>query len=221
MLNCIVSRNVMQRMDLHWLMSRLSERLKAPLPGSQAHETLRATPLGGIPSFVHKAPPKPGSVIILLHEEAGIIKFPLIKRPQYLGAHSNQVSLPGGKAELDENAIETAVREAEEEIGVPRDSMNVLGTLSTFFVIPSNFMVTPVVAVTSQPSFKPDSREVAKILQGDLQLLVHDAAIQTSEILAANLYRMEAPHFLFEDEIVWGATAMILNEFRMIVREII
>jgi len=208
-------------MDFHQVASSLKERLKAPLPGSGAHEPLRATPLGAIPNFVHKAPPKPGSVIILLHEESGIIKFPLIKRPQYLGAHSNQVSLPGGKTEPDESPIETAIREAEEEIGVPRDSMDVLGTLSTFFVIPSNFMVTPVVAVTSQPSFKPDSREVAKILQGDLQLLLSDEAIQTTEILAANIYPMQAPHFLFEDEIVWGATAMILNEFRMVVRELI
>jgi 8-oxo-dGTP pyrophosphatase MutT (NUDIX family) len=209
-------------MNFEALTERIERRLREPLPGVLAHEPLRASPVGTtIPNFSHKTDPKPGSVIILLHQECGKIKFPMIKRPQYLGAHSNQVSLPGGKAEVGESAIETALREAEEEIGVERNTMNVLGTLSDFFVIPSNFIVTPVIATTSNPSFHPDSREVAKILQGDVDLLLHEEAIQTKEILAANTYRMMAPHFLFENEIVWGATAMMLNEFRMILREII
>jgi 8-oxo-dGTP pyrophosphatase MutT (NUDIX family) len=208
-------------MELSELVLKMAARFKDPLPGSLAHEPLRATSLGGLPNFAHKTGPKPGSVIILLHQEGNHIKFPLIKRPQYLGAHSNQVSLPGGKAEPDETPVETALREAEEEIGVSRNTMNVIGSLSTFFVIPSNFMVTPVIATTSNPSFYPDSREVAKILQGDIESLIRENAIQTKEIIAANTYRMMAPHFLFEDEIVWGATAMMLNEFRMILREII
>jgi 8-oxo-dGTP pyrophosphatase MutT (NUDIX family) len=209
-------------MTIETLAERLEKRLAEQLPGSIAHEPLRASPIGNaIPNFAHKAGPKPGSVIILLYQDSGKIKFPLIKRPQYLGAHSNQVSLPGGKAEPDESPVITAIREAEEEIGVARDTMRVLGTLSDFFVIPSNFMVTPVIATTSNPSFHPDSREVAKILQGDIDLLIQENAIQTKEILAANTYRMMAPHFLFEDEIVWGATAMMLNEFRMILRDVI
>jgi 8-oxo-dGTP pyrophosphatase MutT (NUDIX family) len=209
-------------MNFETLAERIAKRLSEPLPGNLAHEPLRASPLGTpIPNFTHKAGPKPGSVIILLHEHEGKIKFPLIKRPQYLGAHSNQVSLPGGKAESGETPIETALREAEEEIGVSRNTMNVLGTLSDFFVIPSNFMVTPVIATTSNPLFHPDSREVAKILQGDIESLIHEEAIQTKEILAANTYRMMAPHFLFEEEIVWGATAMMLNEFRAVLKEVI
>jgi NUDIX domain len=106
-------------MTLDQLTQYLTQRLQAPLPGSLAHEPLRAKPSGSIiPDFTHKLPPKPGSVLILLYEEAGSIKFPLIKRPQYLGAHSGQVSLPGGKAEAGETVIETALREGEEEIGI-------------------------------------------------------------------------------------------------------
>ncbi len=190
-------------MELHSLALKLTERLKAPLPGVLAHDLLRATPIGDmIPNFSHKSPPRPGSVIILLYEQDGQIKFPMIKRPQYLGAHSNQVSFPGGKADKDELPVETAIRETEEEIGVERSAIDVLGTLSTFFVIPSNFIVTPVVAITKSPEFKPDSREVAKILQGDLTQLIHPDAIQTKEILAAGTFRMMAPHFEFENEIV-------------------
>jgi 8-oxo-dGTP pyrophosphatase MutT (NUDIX family) len=131
------------------------------------------------------------------------------------------VSFPGGKADPGESPIVTALRETEEEIGIDRNEIKVIGTLSPFFVIPSNFMVTPVVATVMNPVFKADSREVAKILHGDLERLIKPDAIQTKEILAAGTFRMMAPHFEFEGEVVWGATAMILNEFRIILREII
>ncbi|HLZ17686.1 MAG TPA: hypothetical protein VKQ08_11625, partial [Cyclobacteriaceae bacterium] len=71
-------------MNLVPLADKLAQRLLKPLPGSIAHEPLRATPAGPMrPKFEHKLPPKPGSVLILLYEEAGKIKFPLTKRPEY------------------------------------------------------------------------------------------------------------------------------------------
>jgi len=209
-------------MNLISLSERLSIRLTQPLPGSVAHEPMRATSVGSIrPKFEHRLPPKPGSVLILLYEDEGKIKFPLTKRPEYLGAHAGQISLPGGKAEPGENYIQTALREGEEEIGVPSTDLKVIGRLSDFFVIPSNFLIVPVVAYTlKKPVFVPQESEVVKILEGSLDDLVRDDAIQTKEILAAKMYPMLAPHFLIENEIVWGATAMMLNELRMIVREI-
>lgn len=199
----------------------LADRLKNPLPGQLAHELLRATPIGLIkPKFEHTVPVKQGSVIILLYEQEGRTFFPLTKRPDYLGAHGGQISLPGGKAEPGESVFDTALREAEEEIGVVRNQIEIVGTLSEFFVIPSNFMVTPVVAyLRDSPQFKPDPKEVVRILNGSLDQLVRDDAVHTKEILAAKIYPMLAPHFEIEDEVVWGATAMILNEFRMVVRE--
>lgn len=209
-------------MKLQELTSYLSKRLQSPLPGALAHEPLRARPSGSIiPDFTHKLPPKPGSVLILLYEEDGNIKFPLIKRPQYLGAHSGQVSLPGGKAEPGETIIETALREGEEEIGIHASEVNVLGTLSEFFVMPSNFMVTPVVGfLQGSPQFRADQHEVERILQADMQDLLRMDAIREKEILAAGRFQMLAPHFEIEHEIVWGATAMMLNEFRMMLQEI-
>lgn len=200
------------------LTSFLAQRLREPLPGSASHEPLRATPIGSnIPTFNRKLPPKPGSVLILLYEENGAIKFPLIKRPEYLGAHSGQVSLPGGKAEEGENAIETALREGEEEIGIKARDVRVIGTLSNFFVIPSNFIVTPVVGFLSGPPiFKADNHEVERILQAALLDLLQPDAIKEREILAAGRFSMRAPHFEIENEVVWGATAMMLNEFRSI-----
>ena len=157
----------------------LSKRLKEPLPGSVAHEPLRATPIGNlIPKFEHKTNPKPGSVLILLYPYENEIWFPLIQRPIYTGAHSGQISLPGGKAEQGENIIETALREGQEEIGVDPKTISVIGQLSDFFVIPSNFLVSPIIGFTeTKPSFIPDNKEVEHILQGQLSSLIQDNAI--------------------------------------------
>jgi 8-oxo-dGTP pyrophosphatase MutT (NUDIX family) len=209
--------------DFDTLMGRLAQRITQPLPGATAHIPLRAMPMGDLkPVFEHKLPPKPGSVLILLYPEENSIKFPLTLRADYLGAHSGQISLPGGKSEPGESDVETALRECEEEIGVRRQAVKVIGKLSDFFVIPSNIMVTPVIGtIEKRPAFVADPVEVVKILEGDVYELVRDDAIRQKEILAAGHYRMMAPHFEIGGEVVWGATAMILNELRTILREII
>lgn len=205
------------------LLDQLQQRLQQPLPGAEAHEPLRATPTGLIkPKFDHSLPPKLGSVMILLYPDGGQIKFPLTKRHEYLGAHGGQVSLPGGKAEPGETAIETALRETEEEIGVKAQQIKVIGELSQFFVMPSNFMVIPVVGFVEQrPVYQAQQSEVVRIIEGDISDLIRPDAIRTKEILAAKMYPMLAPHFEIEGEVVWGATAMMLNELRVIVKEIL
>lgn len=204
------------------LIRKLEIRLQQPLPGATAHEVMRATPIGSnIPNFEHQFPAKPGSVLILLYPYKEQIYFPLIQRPHYTGAHSGQVSLPGGKAEPGENAVETALREGEEEIGISPLQVNVLGKLSDFFVIPSNFLVTPVVGFTDfKPEFKADPVEVERIIIGNLSHVLREDAIRTKEIIAAGRYSMLAPHFEIDNQIVWGATAMMLNELRQIVKEL-
>jgi len=202
------------------LVERLRQSLKGPLPGALAHEPLRATPIGELrPNFEHRTPPKPGSVLILLYPDRGEIKFPLTKRPEYLGAHSGQVSFPGGKAEPGETVVETALREGEEEIGIRSSDIEVIGQLSEFFVIPSNFLVTPVVGIQrSRPVFSPDPIEVVRVLEGTIGNIIRDDAVAVRDITAARIYNLRAPHFLIDDEIVWGATAMMLNELREVVR---
>jgi 8-oxo-dGTP pyrophosphatase MutT (NUDIX family) len=208
--------------DFEQWTNKLRHRLTLPLPGPAAHDRMRATPVGELkPVFENRLVPRPGSVLILLYPHEGQIKFPLTLRADYLGAHSGQVSLPGGKAEPGEDSVETALRECEEEIGVSRTMMEVLGRLSDFFVIPSNFMVVPIVAVSpKRPEFKADPVEVVKILEGNLKDLTRADAIRQKEILAAGKYRMMAPHFEIDGAVVWGATAMMLNELRTLLLEI-
>lgn len=209
-------------MNFESFIGSLELRMGQKLPEPSAHELLRAKPIGHlIPKFEHKLPPKQGSVLILLYEDNGSIKFPLIKRSTYTGAHSGQVSLPGGKVEPDENIFQAALREAEEEIGVRRQDIQVIGKLSDFNVLPSNFLVTPVVAsINYVPDFIPDNHEVEKVIQAELAGLLAEGAIQEKEILVAGVYTLMAPHFLIDNEVVWGATAMILNELRVIIKEL-
>lgn len=202
--------------------SFLQSRLTGTLPGDAAHSLMRARAVDKrFPNFTHTLAPRPGAVLILLYPDGDKIRFPIIRRQEYVGAHSGQVSLPGGKTEAGENAIETALRESEEEIGVNRNLPRVIGQLSNFFVIPSNFLITPIVATIDHvPTFKPDPYEVAAVLSADLDSLVDDHAILEAEIIAAGQYKMLAPHFILDGAMVWGATAMILNEFRHLLREL-
>lgn len=210
-------------MTFERLIRKLELRLGQELPAALAHEVMRAVDATGRPpQFKHTVPPKPGAVLILIYPGVdGAIYFPLEKRAEYPGAHSGQVSLPGGKGELGENAIQTALREAEEELGIHPSHVTVLGVLSNFFVVPSNFMVTPVVAYAAKrPEFIADKVEVARILEGDIRSLLPAEAIHISEIIVAKTYKLQAPHFIIDNEMVWGATAMMLNEFRMILSEV-
>ncbi|HEY9489042.1 MAG TPA: CoA pyrophosphatase [Chryseosolibacter sp.] len=209
-------------MDFGELCSKLKERLGHPLPGRQAHDVFLAKPVGDVRPLVdRKLPPKPGGVIILLYEDQGIVKFPLIKRPDYPGAHGGQISLPGGKAEKGEDAIQTALRECEEEIGVDRYAIRVLGKLSDFYVMASNYLVTPIVSfIEHKPVFRPDPYEVSRIVEARLEDVEGVDTVKEKEILAAGKYRMIAPHFEVDSEIVWGATAMMLNEFRVILNQL-
>jgi len=207
-------------MELGFLVDKLKQRLQLSLPGNLAHEAFKAIPVGTRLSFKHQDSPRPGSVLILLYEQNGI-RFPLIKRPVYAGTHSGQVSFPGGKAEAGEDVYQTALREGQEEIGIDPVQVEVIGRLSEFFVIASNFVVTPIVGVLhGTPAFTPDPFEVSRILNGNLADIINDDAVLEKEIIVGD-FQLRAPYFDIEQEVVWGATAMMLNEFRMIVKEIL
>jgi len=200
---------------------KLTSTLQGDLPGALAHEVMRAVPIGSFKlKFEYPTPPKPGSVLILLYQKEGKIFFPLTKRPDYQGAHGGQISLPGGKMEPGEDSITTALRECEEEIGISASDIHIIGKLSEFFVIPSNYLVTPVVGfIKVDPVFKPDPVEVEKIILGNVNDLISDDAIKSKEILAAGRFPLTAPYFDFEEQTVWGATAMMLNELREVIRK--
>lgn len=181
---------------------------------------MRAIPKGQpFPAFRFHEPPRPGGVVIMLYERDNKILFPLTKRPPYSGIHGGQVSLPGGKAEADEDPVTAALREGWEEVGVKPDQLSVLGKLSPFLVVPSNFMIQPVVTFSDKElHFVPDRHEVERVLIADLGALMEPDAVLNREIVVRGQFRVNAPCFDVEGETVWGATAMILSELREVIR---
>ncbi len=200
----------------------LEKRLLKPLPGRGAQELMAPRPINERRFREDPTnPAKPGGVMVLLYPYNGEIYMPLTKRPVYTGAHSGQVSLPGGKVEkTDLDIIHTALRETEEEIGVSNESIQVLGQLTELFIIASNFKVYPTVGVVRElPLLKPDAKEVVKILTPSLSEL-RDVKRRSTKTMHFPPYTIESPYFDIEGEVVWGATAMIISELLHIVDDI-
>lgn len=160
--------------------------------------------------------------MILLYEENGVIRFPLIQRSEYRGVHSGQIALPGGKAEdSDEDLIETAVREAHEELGIDPQKIDIVGSLTSFFVAASNFQVLPVVAYAKEfPQFVPDEREVAGVVIADLSAMIDPHTVKEKKITPAEGITFDAPYYDLNGQVVWGATAMMLSEFVTLTKSI-
>lgn len=168
---------------------------------------------------------RPSAVMILICDDGhGNLFIPLTLRPSYNGAHSGQVSLPGGKFDAEDGDLQhTALRECYEEIGV-REDVELLGTLTRLYIPVSHFMVTPFVGIChrSNPAFIPHEREVKSIVRLTLtELLAADSVKQGPVSIDGNdTLQMDAPYFLSEDYKIWGATAMILSELKAVLEAI-
>ena len=143
------------------------------------------------------------------------LKIVFIRRGEYVGIHSGQIAFPGGRYEDDDaDLCETAMREAEEEIGVARDSYEIIGQLSDLYVPPSNFLVRAFVAYAPQrPSYIADPREVQEVIELDFSHFFNSTNIKVKDFPAHNsLNNTSAPYFDVEGVTIWGATAMMLTE---------
>ncbi|MCD4789045.1 MAG: CoA pyrophosphatase [Bacteroidales bacterium] len=208
--------------DFQNFIDKLEERLKKPLPGIGAF--LKMAPenrFKELQSSYDTSKAIPGSVLILLFPENKSVKTILILRQQYEGVHSGQVSFPGGRKEKDDKSlIETALRESEEEVGINADKVMVIGNLTEIYIPPSNFLVLPVVGyMLIKPNFKADKSEVAKILEVDLSSLFDKNIIKKKEFDGRG-YKIKAPYYDIQEQIVWGATAMILSELLEVIKSI-
>jgi 8-oxo-dGTP pyrophosphatase MutT (NUDIX family) len=201
----------------------LEQRLGKPLPGRSAQ--LKMSSLARIQQLLRFSAPEdaiPSSVLLLLYPFEGTIGLVLMLRPEYSGIHSGQISLPGGKfEETDESLIYTALREAHEEIGIDPIKVQIIGQLTEIYIPPSNFMVTPIVGYhVSRPDFIADPNEVSRIIEIRLDELLDPRNRQMKKIKLSIGLSIKAPSYCINGNIIWGATAMILSEFREIVSEL-
>lgn len=204
---------------LEALSKKLKYRLSLPLPGIEAQLKMahveRRLNLSRIkiPDYARM-----GAVLILLFEEEGSVKTCFIERTQYDGVHSGQIAFPGGKKEPDETLEQTALRETEEEVGVNRHHITVLGQLTELYIPPSNFLVHPFVgSVGYRPQFLPQVTEVAEVVEVNIDELGDVRLRGEKKIMLSNGNMVHTPYYSLHGKTVWGATAMIISEFLEVV----
>jgi len=212
---------------------KLKNRLDSPLrPAEKAQKLMESSARTKEFSFQYKERKKTrvAAVLILLYpfeDENGNEKFdwkmPLVLRPQYEGMHNHggQIGLPGGgREEQDENLMMTAIRETQEEIGVIVPKINILGALSDLYIPPSDSLVTPFVGfLDSKPNFVLDPKEVDRIIEAPLSSLKNPQLRLQKQVTLANKIILDVPYFALNEDSIWGATAMMLNEFLHLIEE--
>ncbi len=166
-------------------------------------------------NYQHHLPLKKAAVLIGLidnPEHDSGLQVLLTKRSSHLKHHPSQVSFPGGKAEQeDDNLIATALREAQEEIGLDPNFVTVIGQLPTYEII-SGYQVTPIVAIIDrQPNYQQDDNEVAEIFQVPLQHFLQGDSHRC--ITSFRRGRHHNIHFYpYKHYNIWGATAAMLKD---------
>ncbi|MEO6039871.1 MAG: CoA pyrophosphatase [Saprospiraceae bacterium] len=205
----------------------LAERLLHPLPGQPAQYKMaslrRVEELG-----LRSTPPpdvKTAAVLLLLFTQQGTWHLSLIQRTVNLkDRHSGQISFPGGRYEpADGSLANAALREAHEEMGILPERVRLLGALTTLYVPVSNFVVHPFVGVINDgepPDFVPQPGEVAIILTPPLEIFLNEQNRKMTDMtIAEGITLRNVPYFEVEDRVLWGATAMMLNEFLEVLTE--
>ncbi len=196
--------------------------LRQPLPGMVAHKGMWVQDeTSRFESHNMVARAKHSAVTLLLYPEQDDIYFLLMQRVNSKGVHSGQVSLPGGKKEPSESLLQTAMREMQEETNIQLAPEDYVGQLSPLYVPPSNFLIYPYVAYLPQkPQWKANPQEVDMLFSASLHTFLQP---DTCTSFVANAYvhkqlvEAEVPAFCLNNKMVWGATAMILNEFKVLV----
>ena len=194
----------------------LSNKLETPLPGWNAQKKMMIIP--NKYSTRDESKEKPASVLLLLYPSGENWFFFLTVRSQNVEHHKGQISLPGGVAKDNESNESTAIRETNEEIGVDENVIKVIGNLTPFYVPVSNFRIFPFVGWTNKkPKTKVQDSEVKRIFSVSINDLMLENNLKIKQELFSDRL-CTVPYFDLGGEIVWGATSMILSEFKIILK---
>lgn len=210
-------------MDFQDFLNNSPKIRKINLPGEAAHEKLaprfRVQELQKME--IEQRNPRHAAVLAVFYPgRNNQTYFILILRKTYPGVHSNQIGFPGGRVEkADRNLEQTAIRETEEEVGIPAGEIEILAKITPLYIPPSNFWVQPFLGCTrATPELIPQEEEVEAILEVNLDDLLHDSCLTTRSLSTSYAKEVEVPAFLLEGQVVWGATAMMLSEMKEILR---
>jgi 8-oxo-dGTP pyrophosphatase MutT (NUDIX family) len=210
--------NFVVRMDYEKFVDSFSKVKDFPLPGKKAQ--LLAAPLQRLkempPEIEYTKISRKAAVLLYCFPKGGLMHLSLIKRSSYDGVHSNQISFPGGKPEPGDQSLSvTAIRECKEELGTSLAAGKKLIPLTPIYIPPSNFLVSPFVGYEDHyPHFNLDSREVASHIELPLFKLL-DLQIEQNLLRQGPHKGTAVPCYTYNNHMIWGATAMILTEFKV------
>lgn len=195
------------------LLQHISRLLKQKLPGEDAHRKMSPP---GRRLKVHLSETnhvKYSSILLLLFPDNGEIYTCLTRRNPNMKTHPGQVSFPGGKIEEGESPELTAMREAQEEVGISPLDVRLLGRLSELYIPVSGYSIFPYVGwMDYRPQFKLNADEAEKLILFPLTDFLQNKQVSYTE-MKTNRGELTVPYYPFDGEKIWGATAMILSEF--------
>jgi 8-oxo-dGTP pyrophosphatase MutT (NUDIX family) len=207
---------------LHSLINNLKTKLLKPLPGAKAQfEMAHVNRQNVLINSVNTETYRPSAVLILLYPNEQLqTSILLIERMTYDGHHSGQIALPGGKLEpTDEDLQATALREFFEETGsdlIP----TIIGQLTPIYIPVSKFMVQPFVSyVTQKPNFSPSAYEVNALIEWEIAQLLNPDIVKETTIEPTPGLTLKTPYFDVQGKVLWGATAMMLNELKWVLKK--
>ncbi len=198
-------------------------------------QSIKENKLGGLDSQFRLAPkmrlkyntekitasnPKKAAVLALFYpNKNNETCFLLTQRASYNGTHSAQISFPGGKIEAsDKNLEQTALRETFEEVGIKQEHITIVREITDVYIPPSNFLATPFLAYSKQKPILSINHEVDHTFDVKLADLLDDGNISSINISTSYANNIDVPCFKLNNYIVWGATAMILNEIKELLK---
>lgn len=203
----------MRTLPFDAFVTRLSVRLREELPGRDAQRLMAPVPRTPWPADADPQTARQAAALLLLYPLGGRIHLALTRRASHLPRHGGQISLPGGVIDPDETVEASALREAQEEIGVDPLVVRVIGRLTPLHIFVSGFVVHPVVAaVEARPDFAAARHEVDRVIDVPLDVLLDPRTVRLRR-RAHETRHSEVPYFMIDGETVWGATAMMLSEF--------
>lgn len=197
--------------------------------------TLKTADLGGLEAQFKLAPklrlkydankisannPRKAAVLALFYpNKKNETCFLLTQRASYKGTHSAQISFPGGKIEKnDKNLQHTALREANEEVGIKVASVHIIRELTDVYIPPSNFLATPFLGFVNKKPKLIKNHEVNETIDVLVSDLLDEKNLTWINMNTSYMDNIDVPCFKLNDYIVWGATAMMLSEIKQLFR---
>jgi 8-oxo-dGTP pyrophosphatase MutT (NUDIX family) len=155
------------------------------------------------------------AVLIPIYKDVGDYHIVFIRRTETVKVHKGQISFPGGTRDAtDATLLDTAMREAMEEIGLQAGDMTLLGELDDEITTTSNFIVTPFVAMIPWPyPLTKNDDEVAEIISMPISALQDKSCVKMDIETTDGGIVLDSYNFYYRGNVVWGATARILKKF--------